>query len=172
MERNHVNPLLSHWTAGTQGLMIACNQKHMGLGQMIPRVAAAGLLAMTCLAGCATPYQPMGALGGYEDMQVGQDMYRIAVLANGYTTPERAQKIALLRAADLTIQKGFTHFTVVGDPGSEVSRNRYGEFPSNSMVIKMQKGSDVTSTSYDAAIIAKELVGLKNEGKQAPAKAS
>lgn len=71
-----------------------------------------GLAAM--LAGCATAYQPMGFSGGYTELQLSQDTYRVTVSGNGYTSTNRAEEIALLRAAELTLEKGFERFAVVG----------------------------------------------------------
>jgi uncharacterized lipoprotein YajG len=71
------------------------------------------LVAALALAGCATPYQPMGATGGYSELKLNEDTYLVTVAGNGYTSADRAQKIALLRAAELTIQSGFQRFIIV-----------------------------------------------------------
>jgi hypothetical protein len=39
---------------------------------------------------------------------------QISVQGNGYTSTERARNIALLRAADLTIEAGFQRFIILG----------------------------------------------------------
>lgn len=66
------------------------------------------------LVGCATGYQPMSFTGGYSEVQLNADTYQITVAGNGYTSTDRAQKIGLLRASELTLAAGFTRFVVVG----------------------------------------------------------
>ena len=48
------------------------------------------ILSLALLAGCATPYQRMGALGGYQEEQLAPDIYRVAFFGNGYTSPQTA----------------------------------------------------------------------------------
>jgi hypothetical protein len=75
-------------------------------------IAMAAIAA--ALAGCATEYQPMGMTGGYSEIKLNEDTYQVTVAGNGYTSADRAQKIALLRACDLTIQVGFQRFVIAG----------------------------------------------------------
>lgn len=72
-------------------------------------LAAAALLA----AGCASTYQPHGFSGGYSDSQLDANVFRVSFRGNGYTTPERAEDMATLRAAELTLRHGFTHFAIL-----------------------------------------------------------
>lgn len=77
-------------------------------------VAAASAL----LAGCATPYQPLGPMslsGGYRDLSLGNDVYRISFGANGFTTHETAQTLWLWRCAELTLERGFDGFQIMSD---------------------------------------------------------
>lgn len=64
---------------------------------------------------CATPYQSSSFRGGYSDTVLAPDTFRVVFRGNGYTPPERAQDFALLRAADLTLQYGFTCFAIVDE---------------------------------------------------------
>jgi hypothetical protein len=73
------------------------------------------LAACLALIGCQTPYQPMGETGGYEDLQLSANSYRITVKGNGFTDRERAVNIAMLRAAELAIGHGFARFQIVSD---------------------------------------------------------
>jgi hypothetical protein len=66
-------------------------------------------------AACATSYQKTGLTGGFGDTQLAPDLFRVTFKGNGYTFPDRAQDFALLRAADLTIGKGFSCFAVVDE---------------------------------------------------------
>lgn len=71
------------------------------------------------LAGCATPYQPCGFAGGYSDTQLAPDGFRVFFRGNGYTSRERTQDFAMLRAAELTIEGGFKHFAILDESSSE-----------------------------------------------------
>ena len=64
------------------------------------------------LAGCATQYQSSGLTGGYSETQIDANVFRISATGNAMTSLERAEEMALLRAAELTLKNGFTHFTI------------------------------------------------------------
>jgi hypothetical protein len=72
------------------------------------------LLSMVSLVGCATDYkQAMPVLGGYRDTKIADDLYRVQFDANEYTNEEREADFAMLRAADVTLQHGYSYFAVV-----------------------------------------------------------
>lgn len=75
------------------------------------------------LAGCATSYQRTGFTGGYSETQLAPDVFRVAFRGNGYTSPERAQDFAMLRAAELALQRGFTHLAVVDERSSTTAHS-------------------------------------------------
>ena len=64
------------------------------------------------VAGCATPYQPTGLAGGFTETQIDTNVFRVTFKGNGFTSPERAEDMALLRSAELTLKHGFTHFAI------------------------------------------------------------
>jgi hypothetical protein len=101
------------------------------------------LLVALGLTGCATSYQPMGFTGGFSEVQLNADTYQITVAGNGYTSADRAQKIALLRACDLTLKAGFQRFVVVG---GNVSQQYAGTSP----VVVNTFGSTTVATGGDA----------------------
>lgn len=68
--------------------------------------------------GCATPYQSNGFAGGYSETQLAPDVFRIHFRGNGYTSGERAQDFAMLRAADLCVQNGFDCFALLDERDS------------------------------------------------------
>ena len=73
-----------------------------------------GVLALAlCAGGCATGYQPMGFAGGYDDTRLAPDFFRVSFDGNQHTSMTRAQDFALLRAAELTLANGYTHFAIV-----------------------------------------------------------
>jgi hypothetical protein len=71
------------------------------------------LFAALMLAGCATPYQRVGFTGGYSETQLGDNIFQVSFRGNGYTSRERASDFSLLRAAELTLEKGFRYFVIV-----------------------------------------------------------
>ena len=65
------------------------------------------------LSGCATVYQSEGFTGGYSETQLGENVFQVSFRGNGYTDRERASDFALLRSAELTLEKGFRYFVIV-----------------------------------------------------------
>jgi len=65
------------------------------------------------ISSCATTYKKDGFGGGYTDMYLGNDQYRIDVRGNEFTTRQRVKDIALLRAAIITIEKEKEYFIIV-----------------------------------------------------------
>jgi len=84
------------------------------------------LLLIVCftLSACATSYSSSGVGGGYSDTKLSPDMFRVKFNGNGYTTPDRAQDFALLRAADLTLTNGYSYFAVINE-SNQVSHESY-----------------------------------------------
>jgi hypothetical protein len=93
-------------------------------------VAGAALLA--ALSGCGA--QPTGyerrpsGLGvyGYSDQRVGDDEYTVVAHGDHLTSRERVARIALLRAAHLTIAEGRSRFAVLTQK-SELVNLRYSQ---------------------------------------------
>ena len=71
------------------------------------------LFVVAILSGCATKYQDMGFTGGVEAEPVMTDVYRIVARGNGYTSPDRVQDFALLKAAETTLASGGNYFVIV-----------------------------------------------------------
>ena len=64
------------------------------------------------LAGCATPYAPMGFMGGVADLQLSDTMYQITAKGNGSTTSDRIQDFVLLRASQIAIARNYKGFVI------------------------------------------------------------
>ncbi len=85
--------------------------------RLLPAVPA--VLMLLAAAGCSSPtgYTESGPTWsspyGYSDKRIGPDEYSVVVIGNPATSRERAAEIALLRASDLTLERGRTHFTVL-----------------------------------------------------------
>lgn len=106
---------------------------------------------MIFVLGCAaTAYQPAEGnfAGGYTDIKVGPDMYRISFEGNAYITGEKAYQYTLYRAAEISMANKCKWFEVIDR--NEMSRRDWAGFlgyvekPRNSIVIKLftEKPSD------------------------------
>lgn len=69
-------------------------------------VLSAALIA----AGCATPYQKSGATGGFSEIQLDTNVWQVTFQGNGAVSPQKASEYALLRCAELTLEKGYSFF--------------------------------------------------------------
>jgi hypothetical protein len=77
------------------------------------RLALAVVATAATLSGCQTQYQEMGATGGVTAAPITNDTYRISSRGNGFTDPTTIQDYSLLKAAEVTLASGGTHFLVV-----------------------------------------------------------
>ena len=68
------------------------------------------LLSVILLSSCATSYQSEGMTGGYVDTQLSETLWKVSVNGNGYTSQSKVGDYALLRASELTIDKGYKYF--------------------------------------------------------------
>lgn len=75
--------------------------------------SAAVLSILLCAAACSTGYKSEGIAGGYSETQLSETVYRVNFSGNGYTSLEKSSDFMLLRAAEIGLEKGFTHFAVV-----------------------------------------------------------
>ncbi len=86
-----------------------------------------GFLSVLALAACAsqTPYVPAtGNSHGYSEQELTADRHRVTFTGNTSTSADQVQDFALLRAAELTVQKGNDWFEVVSrDQESETRGN-------------------------------------------------
>lgn len=84
-------------------------------------------LVALILAGCRTPYmaydcEPTGepwpfpgwnCKGGYSELELGSETYQVSFSGRNISTA-KSQDYALLRAAELTLEKGHRYFLVLG----------------------------------------------------------
>lgn len=77
---------------------------------------AAGALLVSACATTPTPYQPISAssavAGGYSEIRLAPDRYRVTFAGNRFTSRERVEASLLYRAADLALQQGFDWFVI------------------------------------------------------------
>jgi hypothetical protein len=71
-------------------------------------------VALTLLAGCATPYQPFEFLGrgGYTDQALGGDTFLVTYCTNKLTGPETQHELLLYRIARLAVGHGYDKFGI------------------------------------------------------------
>lgn len=79
--------------------------------RMLSFIAVALLVPL--MAACATGYQSSGFTGGFEDTQLAQDIFRVSFSGNAFTSSDRVQDFALLRAAELTLANNAQYFAVI-----------------------------------------------------------
>ena len=65
------------------------------------------------LTGCATSYQPKGMTGGFDEVQLSENVWRVSFKGNGYTSRDRTEQFAILRSAELTLMNGYKYFAFV-----------------------------------------------------------
>jgi hypothetical protein len=94
------------------------------------KIAVAGL-GLLALAGCAVPapYAPRqpGQSTGYTDRQIAANRYRITFAGNSVTPRPLVEDDLLLRAAEVTLAAGYSHFLF--DSRDTKAEHRYDVFP-------------------------------------------
>jgi len=81
-------------------------------------MAAATVAAVMSLAACqtATPYKPLNAgaaSGGYSELKLEQDRWRVTFSGNSMTSRQTVESYLLYRAAELTTAQGYDWFETV-----------------------------------------------------------
>lgn len=91
-------------------------ERHKLLALTTERHMKNKLIGLLCLfiASCATQYQPYSYFGGggYREVKLAENVFKVTVEANGYTSSSKATDLALLRSADLAIEHGFKYFVI------------------------------------------------------------
>lgn len=90
---------------------------------MIRIGSAAALCLAVVAASCATTYGPRLLTGGYADEKVDDNHYRVKFDGNGFASSDRVWTFWMYRCAELTKEKGYTHFTLLR-PGQSLSELR------------------------------------------------
>jgi hypothetical protein len=89
------------------------------------------ILSLLALAGCATPapYGPRapGQATGYTDRQLSDNRWRVTFTGNSVTPRETVENDLLLRAAEVTLAAGHSHFLF--DTRDTKAQTRYDAFP-------------------------------------------
>ena len=118
------------------------------------------------LSGCATPYQRHGSRGGFQDVQLAPDLFRVSFAGNAFTGTQQAYDYALLRSAELAITHGFTHIALVDENSSRSQTAYYNEFlesyqylsrPGTTLLVQAFCGRPRGVYSLEASFVANEL---------------
>ncbi len=74
-------------------------------------------LLLLALVGCGVPYTEVGSRGGHKTVPIGNDQFEITYLSNssGEQPTTRMRELTLLRAAEVALEYGFSHFVVEGE---------------------------------------------------------
>jgi len=71
------------------------------------------ILIVLIVQGCATGYKKVGFKGGYSEIQLDENVFKVSFRGNAYTGREKASDFALLRCAELALEKGFEYFAII-----------------------------------------------------------
>ena len=84
-------------------------------------------LLLVVMTGCATvtPYQSEQTGGGYIDLPLSEGRYKISVRGNGWTDRQHVYNIAQVRAAEITLANGKTHFLILDSSDKEKNHTEY-----------------------------------------------
>ena len=100
------------------------------------------MLGALLLAACSTPYQPMGAMGGYADVRAGANgAVLVTFEGNGYTSESEVTKMWFRRAAEVC--GGDDRYEVLDTKGT--SETQIG--PTTSTTNMTMNGNQATATT-------------------------
>lgn len=99
------------------------------------------------LSACATSYKADGFSGGFSETQLDTNVFRVSFRGNGYTRAEKAEELALLRSAELTLKSGFTHFAVIDSQ----SRERHGSYTTPTQSYTTANATAYGNSAYGTA---------------------
>lgn len=104
-----------------------------GSTRVLPYFQSAGrwlalVMAAVVLTACAsshTPYMPAPDEDsfGYRESVLGENRYRVTFAGNSSTSSDKVQDYTLLRAAELTVQKGYDWFSVANRDTATIEDN-------------------------------------------------
>ena len=77
-----------------------------------------------------TPYQSSGFTGGFTEVQLSENVWKVKVNGNGLTAKSTIDDYALLRASELTLEEGYKYF-IVGEE-NQFSKKGQADFGSTS----------------------------------------
>lgn len=73
----------------------------------------AGIIVALTSSACATGYQQDGLFGGFSEVPLSSTTYKISVKGNAFTESSRVNEMALLRAAEIANNNGYSFFQLL-----------------------------------------------------------
>ena len=114
------------------------------------------ILFVLLLSGCATGYQPKDPnlpTGGYSDIQLDTNVFKITFQVNEFTSIDRATDFTLLRSAELALEHGFNYFVVDAQQYTKATMFTMPYY-SNTIVCFRKRPQEFV---YDAWLLVKSL---------------
>jgi hypothetical protein len=102
----------------------------------------------------------MGATGGFSELQLSSDVYRVAFRGNGYTSPDRVIDFALLRAAELTLLQGARYFVVVNEGRDSSQQLVGGGYTTGTMAPMVGGGCSFTGNTAPPVLVRRHSAEL------------
>jgi len=65
------------------------------------------------LIGCATGYYSNRFTGGYSEIQIQDDIFKVKFRGNAYIDKDEVADYTLLRCAEVTLENGFSYFIII-----------------------------------------------------------
>jgi hypothetical protein len=120
------------------------------------------VLAALLATACATPYQKKGIRGGYDDTQLGENVFRVTFESNTAVSAATTSDYVLLRSAEVALEHGFAFFVVTsGESSVTVSGNKnwVGTAPSsmNTIACFRDRPEGQAALVYDAKAVRNTL---------------
>ena len=72
----------------------------------------------------------IGLIGGHSTTQLAENVFQVRFGGNAFTSSERAEDFALLRAAEAALEHGYKYFVIV-DSSSEIDVSTHTVYPSS-----------------------------------------
>ena len=91
------------------------------------------ILSLLFAAGCATPYEPSGLMGGFSDFQVDADTFAITVDGNGFTDRATLMEHFHRRARDLCVGEYDFQSDIATDTNIIVTKDFAGSYNKHSV---------------------------------------
>lgn len=71
------------------------------------------------LSSCATTYQKEGFTGGFSEVQLSKNRFKVSFKGNGFTGREKAINYTLLRSAELCLENSYKYFVIIDENNYE-----------------------------------------------------
>ncbi len=67
------------------------------------------------VSGCATGYQRQGWTGGYSNLKIQDDIFKVRFRGNAHCGMDRAVDFTLLRCAEVALENGYRYFIIIDE---------------------------------------------------------